>query len=326
MHQTSGRWRLGLVLALTTSTLWGILPIPLKGLLNDIDAVTITWYRFAFSVIFVAFLLFKKGQLPRLRGFKQRKALILFIVVILGLSANYILYLRGLDLVTPSAAQIVIQLAPLLLLLGGIFTFKESFSGLQWFGVLLFILGLSMFFNQRIEEMIEAAKTFSAQSTHGYFWGVVLILLAAITWAAYALAQKQLLLHYSSQQIMLIAYVAASFIFFPSSEILSVSTLSEIQWGLLIFCCLNTLVAYGCFAEALEHWEASSVGAVLTITPLLTLGFAYLTNKIFPNYIQIESINWISLAGAGILVVGSLTAALAKRKMQISKLNQQVSS
>lgn len=314
MHQTSGRWRLGLALALTTSTLWGILPIPLKGLLTTIDAVTITWYRFAFSVVFVALILFRKKQLPDFSGFKKPKTLTLFIIVILGLSANYILYLKGLDLVTPSAAQIIIQLAPLLLLLGGIVTFKESFSATQWMGVLLFIVGLSLFFNQRIEGIIQAATSIEQQSNHGYFWGIILILIAAIAWAGYALAQKQLLLKYSSQQIMLVAYIAATFLFFPQSEILSVSTLSGIQWGLLVFCCLNTLIAYGCFAEALDHWEASSVGAVLTITPLLTLGFAYLTNQIFPDYIQIESINWISLVGAGILVVGSLTAALAKKK------------
>ena len=46
MHQTTGRWRLGLLLSLATVSMWGVLPIVLKLLLAHMDAATITWYRF----------------------------------------------------------------------------------------------------------------------------------------------------------------------------------------------------------------------------------------------------------------------------------------
>ena len=60
MHKTTGHWKKGLYLSLTTATLWGMLPIALKGLLDTIDSVTITWYRFFVSVILVGLLLAKK--------------------------------------------------------------------------------------------------------------------------------------------------------------------------------------------------------------------------------------------------------------------------
>ncbi len=310
MHQTSGRWKLGLLLSLTTATFWGMLPIALKGLLDTIDAVTITWYRFIVSLAVVAFLLYRRNRIPSFKWLKSPKPLLLFSIVILGLSSNYVLYLMGLDLITPSAAQIVIQIAPLLLLLGGLVIFKESFNRLQWIGVFVFITGLGLFFNHRLEGII--ASIIGDGDETGYAWGLMLILIAAVTWAAYALAQKQLLVVYGSQQIMFIAYVAASLLFLPGSQVLSVSALTLTQWGLLVFCCLNTLVAYGCFAEALDHWEASRIAAVLAITPLMTIIFAYLTNQVFPDYITLEALNGLSIAGAGILVLGSLTAALAK--------------
>ena len=53
MHTVSGRWQLGLTLSLTTVFLWGLLPIALKGVLLQMDAVTVTWYRFAVAAIFV---------------------------------------------------------------------------------------------------------------------------------------------------------------------------------------------------------------------------------------------------------------------------------
>ena len=45
----TGNWRLGLLLAATTATLWGLLPIALKGLLNAVDPYTVTFVRFFFS-------------------------------------------------------------------------------------------------------------------------------------------------------------------------------------------------------------------------------------------------------------------------------------
>ncbi len=312
MHQSTGRWKLGLALSLTTAFLWGVLPIALKGVLVTIDAVTITWYRFIVSVALVALILYRRNRLPNTKWLKDRKLLLLFILVIIGLSSNYILYLMGLNLVTPSAAQVVIQIAPLLLLIGGLVVFKEEFSRLQWAGVLMFLLGLGLFFNHRLDSILQAITT--TDGDQNYAWGLLLILIAAVTWAAYALSQKQLLLNYGSQQIMFIAYIAASLLFFPSAEVFSVSALTGVQWILLLFCCLNTFIAYGSFAEALEHWEASRVGAVLAITPLITIACAYFTSHLFPGYITIESVNTTSLLGAGILVLGSLIAALAKRK------------
>ena len=46
-----GHRRLGLLLALTTAVLWGLLPIALKVVLARLDPYTITWYRFAASAL-----------------------------------------------------------------------------------------------------------------------------------------------------------------------------------------------------------------------------------------------------------------------------------
>ena len=45
MHVTSGRWLYGFLLALTTTLLWGVLPIMLKQVLQGMDAATVSWYR-----------------------------------------------------------------------------------------------------------------------------------------------------------------------------------------------------------------------------------------------------------------------------------------
>ena len=310
MHQSSGRWQLGLILSLVTSLLWGMLPIALKGILQDMDAATITWYRFLIATLIMWFFLGKKNAIPDLKWLKNKKELTLFIIVTIGLTGNYLLYLVGLDYVTPSAAQIVIQIAPLLLLIGGLIIFKEKFSLLQWLGLFTFLAGLVLFFNHRIETIFSEGSDYSL--------GLLLIVFAAVLWAAYALAQKQLLNHSSSQQIMFIIYIVGSLVYLPLVDFPAITKLSNLQLGLLLFCCLNTLVAYGSFAEALQHWEASRVSAVLAITPLLTMAFAALTNYLYPGYLVLEELNWISIVGGTVLVIGATVTALAKKKQKLA--------
>ena len=134
---------------------------------------------------------------------------------------------------------------------------------------------------------------------------------AGITWAAYALAQKQLLVNYSSKQIMYLLYVAGTICFIPVSDFTPLLTMSYLHWALLVFCCLNTVVAYGAFAEALHHWEASKVSAVLAVTPLFTILFANITGWLFPDFLQAQHLNLWSWLGALMVVTGSALTALA---------------
>ena len=82
---------------------------------------------------------------------------------------------------------------------------------------------------------------------------------------------------------------------------------------MLLFCAANTLVGYGAFAAALEHWEASRVSAVLSLTPLATLGFASLARIWVPESVPMEHLSAMSFAGAGLVVLGSLTTSLGGR-------------
>ncbi len=302
MHQASGRSVYGFILALVTAILWGMLPIALKHLLVDLTANTITWVRFLVAALFVSVVLWQQKALPSVRGI-SRKASILLTIAIGGLLSNYILYLMGLHLLTAETAQVVIQLAPFLMMMGGIFIFREQLLLWQKIGATLLVLGLLLFFNERLVLLL---TQFGQDSI-----GVLLVIIAAVTWACYALAQKQLLMTFNSQQIMWFIYLAGALCFFPVADLNPILQLSGLQWGLLAFCCLNTIVAYGAFAEALEHWEASKVSAVLAITPLLTILFANIVSWLFPDAAPAQTLNAWSVTGALLVVAGSAITALS---------------
>ena len=304
MHTTSGEWRLGLALSLITVVLWGALPIALKGLLQYMDSTTITWLRFVIATVILGAYLAYKGKLPKRTKLKGHQVKRLLLITIIGMLGNYILYMFGLSYITPESAQVMIQLAPMLLLIGGLLLFNETFNFKQAIGLVIFLVGLLLFFNQRVDEL----KNIQGE----YTWGVFLVFISALLWAAYALAQKQLLKHFSSQEIMIILYIAGTLIFMPFSEPTATLELDQTGWLLLLFCGVNTLLGYGAFAEALEHWEASRVSATLAITPLITMLFMQLSEFIFPGYIVSEPLNIISIAGAVIVVIGSAMTALSK--------------
>ncbi|HAX77295.1 MAG TPA: EamA family transporter, partial [Cyanobacteria bacterium UBA11372] len=262
LHQSSGKWRLGLALSLVTVFLWGVLPIALSVTLQALDVYTVTWFRFLVSFGILAVYLAGRKQLPSLDKLRLMPLGLLAIAIVF-LALNYILYLQGLALTAPANAQVLIQLAPVLMGLGGLVIFKERYTLRQWVGVGVLTLGFVLFFNERLSNLIAAKGQ--------YLLGSGIILIAAAAWAIYALAQKQLLQKLPSSNIMLLIYGGCAVLFSPFAQPQSLLTMSPLHWGMLLFCALNTVLAYGSFAEALEHWEASRVSAVLALAPIVTL-------------------------------------------------------
>jgi len=304
-HFASGRWRLGLALSLLTVFLWGILPIALSVTLQALDVYTLTWFRFLISFGLLAIYLASRQQLPQLQ--KLRSAgLGLVVVATVFLGINYLLFVQGLTLTSPANAQVLIQLAPVLFGIGAIAFFKERFNRYQLIGLSILVLGLVLFFNEQLQSLLVANST--------YLMGSGIIVLAAAAWAVYALAQKQLLRSLSSANVMLLIYGGCALLFTPVATPQTILTLSLLHWGTLLFCGLNTLIAYGAFAEALEHWEASRVSAVLALTPVVTLVSVEIVSSLLPKWIASEQLTLLGLIGAILVVSGSMAIALGRSR------------
>lgn len=67
-----------------------------------------------------------------------------------------------------------------------------------------------------------------------------------------------------------------------------------------------------CFFEALEHWEASRVSAVLACTPIVTLFSVGFVSVMSPNLIASEQLTLVGILGAVLVVISSIAIALNK--------------
>ncbi|MCL4781579.1 MAG: DMT family transporter [Bryobacterales bacterium] len=305
LHITSGRWKLGLALSLITAALWGSLPIALKILLTDMQAQTVVWYRFSVAAVLLgAGLAWRRDLRPAWpRG---RTVWGLLAVASLGFSANNVLFVAGLGYVTATAGQVVIQLAPMLLLLGSVAIFKERFGGAQIAGLFLLLGGILLFFHERVGELLG--------NFTGYALGIVLVVLAAFAWAFYALAQKQLLANYGSAGLMWMLYASGAVLLFPLAHPAQLAALDATQTVALLYCAILTVLGYGAFAEALAHWEASRVSAVVAVTPLLTWLINRMASILMPSYVKADHLSAWSLLGAALVTVGCAFAALSRQR------------
>ena len=227
-----------------TAILFGTLPIILKILLRKLDPFTLSWYRYAIAVGFLGLLSFRQYDLLapyRMRG----RRLFLLIVATIGLCANFVLYTLGLDYSTPNTAQILIQLAPMLLLVGGLLIFKESFSIRQGLGLGILTLGLILFFDGKYDEILTGAST---------LWlGILWTAISAALWACYGLAQKQLLRHLSGRAIMFTIYCAGTLIYLIWAQPLQALTLTIFEWILLAASSIMTVIGYVSLAAAINN-------------------------------------------------------------------------
>ncbi len=303
LHQTSGRWQLGLALALVTIILWGSLPLVLGILLQGLDAFTIVWFRFLTAFTCLTLYLAQHQAFPPLGKLSPNTWRLLAIAAV-GLPSNYILFMLGLVQTSPTNAQIVTQLAPILLGLMALVLFRERYSFWQWLGLGIFAVGFGLFFQAQLQVLLTSVTQ--------YWQGNLLLVLASLMWAIYGLAQKQLLQSIASPVAMAGIYGGAALILTPLAAPMRLLQLTPVQWGLLIFCAFNTLLAYGAFAEALNHWEASRVSAVLSLTPLVTIAMVFVLSRITPQIVVADSWTVSGLLGALLVITGSLTIALGR--------------
>jgi len=315
MNSSSQKPLAGFVLSLITAMMWGVLPIVLKELLAGLDATTIVWYRFLVAFVLLTAWLAYKRQLPPIRANSSRVNGMLLIATI-SLCANYYLFSYSLNFVNAETSEAVIQLTSLFLILGGVLVFGEPFVGVQKLGTAILVAGLLLFFNDRLRDFTD----FDSEETVG----VVIVVFAAITWTVYALLQKRLLRNYSSVQILVSIYAVSIVLLLPFISPGTVLTLSGWQFALLAFCCLNTLVAYGCFAEALNLWDASKVSATIALAPLFTISALKLIVFLDPTYPNSDRLSLLSMLGAGLLVLGSVLTALVpiyyrRKRMALSE-------
>ena len=293
----------GIYFASFTALLWGFLAIALKVSLYDLPPLSVTWFRFAiaFVSLFLFYLLFDR---PKLRIIANPPLLALVAATCLGL--NYIGFITGIHLTTPSIGQVFIQTGPVLLAISGIVIFKEKLSIRQAFGFLIVVAGLLIFYREKIIIL--------AGGMQSYKTGVMWVLFGALSWVTYAIFQKKAVLRHNPLQLNLVLFGLPALFLFPFVEFNLVPSLDLSDWLMLVFLGLNTLGAYGSLAYALKHLEANKISVIITLNPIITFVVMAILSKKQVSWIEPELFSVITVVGAVMVLSGAVLTVVRKKR------------
>ena len=288
----SANYLRGILLSLVTALLWGILPIFLKISLQGFHAGTISWFRFLFAFLILAIILQWRKHNPLNI---LRKPPWMGIVGGACLSANYYWVTVGVDLSGPSNMAVLIQVAGVFLVLVGVFVFHERLSLRQVLGMFIVGCGLFLFFHDQQSRIQEPGE---------YYYANFLIFLAALVWVGYMVSQKILSRQYGAQSLNLLVYAVATLTLIGGVEWADFTRAGLTPWLSLIFCAVNTLLAYGALAEAVKYIPLALISVIISLNPLITL----LGMKILPEIgfagLQSDPVGSLGYFGGAIAVTG----------------------
>ncbi len=293
----------GIAFAILTAVLWGFLAIIIKVVLKEVSSITIVWVRMTIAFLGVGgFYLLNQ---PSVFKIFIRPPNLLWVAAP-ALALNYIGYSLGVEFAGPAAAQVVIQLGATTLCLSGFFLFKEHFSKRQILGFVLAFCGLFLFYRRQMGAMETGRED--------YVKGILFLIMGALTWAAYGIAQKKLVVKHSVQHINLFLYAFASLAYLPFVNFSEFQGLGLTMILLLLFLGLNTLVAYGAVGAALKYTDAGKVSVIIILNPLITFAALGVMEALKVDWIVLDKIPFWAYIGAGMMLTGAVLATAKGNK------------
>ena len=128
--------------------------------------------------------------------------------------------------------------------------------------------------------------------------GVLLMTVAAITWAIGLIVRQRVFTKYSNVSLLFYNFLISSIVFwFLQSPAITLFQLTpEIMKYILLMAVVSTYIAYILIYQSVKYIKASNAGIVSLIKPVLGIGFAYLILHQITNLFQSIGVILIILA------------------------------
>jgi drug/metabolite transporter (DMT)-like permease len=287
--------RKGVMYAIFTASLWGFMAIILKIVTTTLSPVTVTWFRFftAFALLALWTLLFRRSDFTI---FSRPPILLFPTAVFLGF--NYLGFITGIKYISPSSAQVFIQVAPVGFALSGIIFFREHVNWKHILGFLMVLSGIGLFYSEQLRDLARGSENFTL--------GMLLVLGGGVSWAVFATLQKSLLKTTAPNQLNLFIYAFCALVLFPLARFDGLIGMNVVNWYLLFYLGLNTVLAYGSLALAIKFTEATRVSVIITLNPIITFVTMAILSRMQVSWMEAESFSLLSILGALMVLSGAI--------------------
>jgi drug/metabolite transporter (DMT)-like permease len=293
----------GILYAIITAFLWGVLAIVLKVSLNGLSPVDVTWFRFFMAFIVLAvYYIWKRPHYLRI----LKRPPLLLIIATLCLAVNYYGFIESVNLTSPTVSQVFVQIGPVILAISGFLIFHEKANWRQIVGLILVSLGLLIFYRDRLQGVVTGQSTWQT--------GIIWVIIAGIAWAVYSILLKVLVLKHPPMQLNLVIFGLPALLYLPFVNFSHFFEIGWVGWLILLFLGLNTLFAYGLLSLAMQYTEANKISVILVLNPLLTFAIMAVINKTNIQWIGHENYTPVTIMGALVVLMGAVLTILKKKQ------------
>jgi drug/metabolite transporter (DMT)-like permease len=259
-----------------------------KRALGELSPFELALVRFSFAGLVYAGLL-----LWRPRRVSRRDLLAMAVLGFIAIPLNQGLFLFGLSLTTPGHAALLYAMTPIFVFVLALLRREERSSPWKTIGIALAFAGAAV--------VLVARGQLSGQGDSRALVGDLLVLLAVISWAVYAVWGKPYAERYGVVTTTGITIVTGSLLYLPVGLLLSNTAsfraLSTVGWGSVAYLVvLTSVVSYLLYYWALAREDASRVAIWSNTQPVLTalLAWAVYGDPLTPSFV----------AGGVLVIVG----------------------
>jgi len=286
------------------SLLWGLAFVGIKEVLDEISPTTLTILRFAIAdVCLIGVLAAVPSTRPRFEpGDRWR-------IVVLGLTGVPMYHLAlnwGEQRTSASVAALIVATAPVMVALGSAAVLRERVTARRWLGIALAFTGVAV---------LAAAHRTGGGSTS--FIGVIVGMLAPLSWAIYSIVAKPLTARASSIQVTAAGMLVGSIALLPflsGQTIREIGGLSATAWAWMAQLGIGSSVGgYFIFVWALGRLDATRVSVFLYAVPLVAIISAWLI---------LDEPLGVSVLVAAVLVIAGVVLAQQERGQKPAAMSE----
>jgi drug/metabolite transporter (DMT)-like permease len=258
------------IVILIQTFLGGATHIVAKSVTNDVDAVTLTFFRSVVSNIGLVLVFWMRGVRLKVSP-KDRGRLIL--LGMLG-TGNQLLYMYGIHFTTAANGALLYGTTPVIVLIFSWILLGERITAKKLAGIFLAFFGVSV---------VIFEHGISLSSDHTY--GNIMVLIAVIAWGLFTIFGKSMVIKYGALQTTSIAAFIGGAMLFPfgivSASRFEFSILNTMDWLGIFYLGIGTsIISYVLWYYALRRIDASKLAVFSNGQPIV----AALLSVIFLQY------------------------------------------
>lgn len=250
-----------------------------KRALGELSPFELALARFSFAGLVYAGLLLRWP-----RRVSRRDLLALAVLGFIAIPLNQGLFLFGLSLTTPGHAALLYAMTPIFVFVLALLRREERSSPWKTIGIAVAFAGAAV--------VLVARGQLSGQGDERALVGDLLVLLAVISWAVYAVWGKPYAERYGVVTTTGITIVIGSLLYLPVgllfSSAASFRALSPVGWGSVAYLVvLTSVVSYLLYYWALAREDASRVAIWSNTQPVLTALLAWVVygDPLTPSFV-----------------------------------------